>query len=117
IAVTYLSIRNYEVEKGEAFSEQDVERSGRVALIGPVTADNLFGAEDAVNQTVKINGINFRVVGVLKAKGDQGFFNPDDQVLIPYTTAMRQVFGSTVASNSNSVREIDIQAAEGADLE
>jgi putative ABC transport system permease protein len=104
------------VEHGEAFTELDVERNARVALLGPVTAENLFGVQDAVGQTVKINGINFTVNGVLKGKGDQGFFNPDDQILIPYTTAMRQVFGSTT-SNVNAVREIDIQAADGADLD
>jgi putative ABC transport system permease protein len=116
VAVTYLSIRNYEVERGEAFTEMDVDRNARVALIGPVTADNLFGAQDPVGQTIKINGINFRVAGVLKGKGDQGFFNPDDQILIPYTTAMRQVFGSTT-TNVNAVREINIQSADGADLD
>jgi len=117
VAVTYLTIRNYEVERGESFSENDVNRNARDAIVGPVTAENLFGAQDPVGQTVKINGINFRVVGVLKSKGDQGFFNPDDQILIPYTTAMRQVFGSTAASTLNAVREIDIQANEGADLD
>jgi len=117
VAVTYLTIRNYEVERGESFSENDVNRNARDAIVGPVTAENLFGAQDPVGQTVKINGINFRVVGVLKSKGDQGFFNPDDQILIPYTTAMRQVFGSTTAATLNAVREIDIQANEGADLD
>src|SRR5438034_455395 len=81
-----------------------------VAVLGPVTVENLFGAGDAVGQTVKINGINFRVTGVLKSKGDQGFFNPDDQILIPYTTAMKQLFGV------DYVKEIDIQAQDNADL-
>jgi putative ABC transport system permease protein len=63
-----------------------------------------------------VNGINFRVVAVTKAKGDQGFFNPDDQLFIPYTTAMKQVFGST-GPIAGSLREIDIQATENADLD
>lgn len=116
VAVTYFSIRNYEVEKGEAFSELDVERNARVVVIGPVTAENLFGAQEAVGQTIKINGINFRVTGVCKSKGDMGFFNPDDQAIIPYTTAMRQVFG-TQGPTAGAVREIDIQAVDGANLE
>jgi putative ABC transport system permease protein len=109
-AITYLPIRAFEIEHGECFSEQDVERNARVAVLGPVTVENLFGAGDAVGQTVKINGINFRVTGVLKSKGDQGFFNPDDQILLPYTTAMKQLFGV------DYVKEIDIQAQDNADL-
>jgi putative ABC transport system permease protein len=108
--VTYLPIRSFEVEKGNSFSEIDVDRMGRVAIIGPATATDLFGTEDAVDQTIKINRMNFRVAGVLKSKGDQGYYNPDDQVLIPLTTAMKQVFGQEY------LREVDIQAAEGVNL-
>jgi putative ABC transport system permease protein len=108
--VTYLPIRAFEVEKGSNFSELDVDRMGRVALIGPVTASDLFGAQDPIDQQIKINRMNFRVVGVLKSKGDQGWYNPDDQVIIPLTTAMKQVFGV------ENIREIDIQAEDGADL-
>jgi putative ABC transport system permease protein len=109
-SITYMPIRAFEVDQGEMFTEQDVERMARVALIGPVTAENLFGAGDPVGQTVKVNGINFRIVGLLKSKGDQGYFNPDDQLIIPYTTAMKQLFGL------DYLREIDIQANEDADL-
>jgi putative ABC transport system permease protein len=116
VAVTYMPIRNYEIETGEMFTERDVERTARVAVIGPVTATNLFGAQDPVGETIKVNGINFRVTGVLKSKGDQGFFNPDDQLIIPYTTAMRQVLGST-GPIANTLREIDIQAEDNADLD
>ena len=59
---------------------------------------------------IKIKGINFTVIGVTKAKGDQGFFNPDDQALVPYTTAMKQLFGL------DHLGEIDVQAEDGADL-
>jgi putative ABC transport system permease protein len=109
-SITYMPIRAFEVDQGEMFTEQDVERMARVALIGPVTAENLFGAGDPVGQTVKVNGINFRIVGLLKSKGDQGYFNPDDQLIIPYTTAMKQLFGL------DYLREIDVQANEDADL-
>jgi len=109
-AVTYFPIRDFQVEHGRSFTEAEVEAMGRVAVIGPVTAASLFQIDDPINKTVKINGINFRVVGILKAKGDQGWFNADDIVVIPYTTAMEQVFGM------DYLREIDVQAQEGADL-
>jgi putative ABC transport system permease protein len=108
--VTYLPIRSFDVEKGRPFTDIDVDRLGRVALLGPVTASDLFGVDDPIDQTIKINRMNFRVVGILKSKGDQGYYNPDDQVLIPLSTAMKQVFGLEY------LREIDIQAEEGTNL-
>jgi putative ABC transport system permease protein len=107
----YLPIRDFEIEQGKMFSEQDIDRWARVAVLGPVTVTNLFGASDPIDQVIKINGINFRVVGVLKAKGDQGWFNPDDQIIVPYTTAMHILLGVV------NIREIDIQvdAAEHVD--
>ena len=83
----------------------------RVAVIGPVTAENLFAADEPVDSIIKLNGINFRVVGVLKSKGDQGWFNPDDQVIMPYTTAMKQLFGQ------DYLREVDVQADSEEDLD
>jgi putative ABC transport system permease protein len=106
-AVTYLGIRDFEVEQGRAFTEPEVDRRARVAVLGPVTAENLFAGADPVGEVVKINGINFKVLGVLKARGDLGFFNPDDQVLVPYTTAMSQLFGV------DHLGEIDVLAGEG----
>ncbi len=109
-SVTYFPSRSYEVEKGRPFSEHEAERSMRVAVLGPLTAEKLFDNDDPIGKTVKFNGINFRIVGVLKSKGDQGFFNFDDQAIIPYTTAMSQLFGQ------NHLREIDIQAEDDADV-
>jgi putative ABC transport system permease protein len=108
--ITYFPTRNFEIEKGRTFTEGEVDRMARVAVLGPVTVQNLFETEDPVNATIKLNGINFQVVGVLKSKGDQGWFNPDDQVLVPYTTAMKQLFGLEY------LREIDVQGVKGSDL-
>ena len=114
-AAAYFPIRNFELEKGRLFTEQEAERLARVAVLGPMTVTNLFGENDPLGQMVKMNGINFTVIGVLKAKGDQGFYNPDDQALIPYSTALKEVFGQT-AVKAHSIREIDVQGADNADL-
>ncbi len=111
-ALTYLPIRGFEVEKGRSFTETEVDRMARVAILGPTTASDLFGDASPLGETVKIKGVNFRIVGVTKAKGDQGFFNPDDQAIIPYTTAMKQLFGRT----RNNLDEVDIQADPGYDV-
>lgn len=110
-SVTYFPLRNFVVEKGRAFTEGESDRMARAAVLGPVTAENLFGpGGDAVGEIIKLNGVNFRVVGVLKSKGDQGWANPDDQVVVPFTTAMKQLFGV------DYLREIDLQTADGVDL-
>jgi len=106
-SITYLPMRGFEVEFGRNFTESEVETRQRVAVIGPLTATNLFDDADPIGGLVKINGINFEVVGVLKSKGDQGWYNPDDQVIVPYTVAMKQLFGLAY------LREIDVQAQDG----
>jgi putative ABC transport system permease protein len=108
---TYFSIRNFELQSGSYFTDADEDRMARVGVIGPTAAENLFGAEDPIGQQVKVNGINFRIIGVNKSKGDQGWFNPDDQMIIPITTAMKQLFGLEF------VREINIQVREGGDID
>ena len=110
VSVTYLPIRNFEVEKGRCFTEAEVEGMTRVAIIGPQTADNLFENVDPVGQTVKINSINFTIIGITRSKGDMGFVNFDDLVLIPYTTAMKQLFGLEYLNG------IDIQGEDGSDM-
>jgi putative ABC transport system permease protein len=107
---TYFAIRSFTVERGRPFTDSEAERLARVAVIGPTTAGNLFDTDEPLGQAIKLNGVNFTVIGVTKAKGDQGYANPDDQVLIPYSTAMKQVFGV------DYLREVDIQAADGADI-
>jgi len=109
-SMTYFPIRNYIIEKGRSFAEDEVDRMARVAVIGPTTSENLFGEKSPVGERVKIKGINFSIVGVTKAKGSQGWRNPDDQVTVPYTTAMKQLFGL------DYIQEIDIQAEDNAVL-
>lgn len=110
-SMTYFPIRNFEIEKGRSFTEGEVERMARVAVLGATTAGNLFGESDPIGETIKIKGINFSIIGVIKAKGSRGRYDPDDQVIIPYTTAMKQLLGL------DYLHEIDIQTSDNADLE
>ena len=109
-ALTYFDIRGFVVDKGRPFTSVEETRCARVAVLGATVAEALFGDQDPLGETFKLKGINFRVIGVLKAKGDQGWFNPDDMVVIPYSTAMKQVLGQI------HLNEIDIKARDGADL-
>ncbi len=112
-SVTYFPVRNNEVEKGRGrpFTEAEVSRNARVAIIGPTTATDLFVAQDPIGETIKIAGNNYLVIGVTKLKGDQGWYNPDDVVIIPYTTAMSQLMGRDNLSN------LYLQVKEGADMQ
>jgi putative ABC transport system permease protein len=90
----YPSVRSYKVTDGRFFSTSEVRASQKVAVIGYDTAKELFDQMTPVGKDVRIKGVRFRIIGVLAQKGSQGGFgNPDDQILIPITTAMRRLFG------------------------
>ena len=101
----YPSVRNYSVQDGRFFTSRDVKSSKKVAAIGPTTAQNLFGNSSPVGKSISIKGNRFKIVGLMTAKGATGGFgDPDDQIFIPVTTAMRRVFGV------QNIRQISAQA-------
>jgi putative ABC transport system permease protein len=86
------AIRNLQPREGRFISPLDVRRSARVAYLGAVAAERLFGGTPPVSRTLQIESITFRVIGVNQAKGDQmiGVNGWDDWVVfIPYTAAQR----------------------------
>ena len=87
----FLMTQGYEIEQGRMFNDSEVRRQARVAVLGTKTAEDLFASQSPVGQTIKIRGISFDVIGLMKPKGEMGRFNADDQVILPYTTAMRQI--------------------------
>ena len=108
----YLEARAWTIASGAAFGDSDVRSATRVALIGKTTAQNLFGDEDPVGKTMRIQQNPFVVIGVLGSKGQNLDGNDqDDTVIIPLTTAQRKVFGTPFLG---SVRMIMVQA-ESAD--
>jgi putative ABC transport system permease protein len=96
VSPEYLSIRRWAVERGASFTQQDVELSANVCLLGRTVADALFGGEDPVGKKVRLGNLPFRVAGVLKAKGETATGqDQDDTVLLPYTTTQHKVKGMT----------------------
>jgi len=89
----YPSIRNLQIEQGNFFRDSDVHSMRRVGVIAPTAATNLFGQSSPLNKMVRINGINFKIIGVSKAKGSGGWHDPDDQIFVPLITAQKRVFG------------------------
>jgi putative ABC transport system permease protein len=104
----YLEARAWNIVNGATFSDSDVRSSTRVALIGKTVAQNLFGDEDPVGKTMRIQQNPFIVIGVLGSKGQNlDGRDQDDTVIIPLTTAQRKVFGTPFLG---SVRMIMVQA-------
>ena len=93
----YMVVRKYELMSGRMFSEAEDKGRQRVAVIGPAVITNLgLDSPDAiVGEFVRIKGLQFQVVGVFKSKGQANpFFNPDEQILVPITTARFRLIGN-----------------------
>ena len=96
----YLVTANFNIEKGRFFTDSHIRYRERVCVLGKTVVDTLFGETiEPVGKTVKIKNVGFHVLGVMKEKGASGWRNPDDQVFIPYSTAMKRVFGNDYLSS------------------
>ncbi len=93
VGVNYVEMRAAEPVMGRFFTEEEVKMRSKVALIGTTVARELFGDENPIGQTIKINLLNFKVIGILPPKGASTFRDQDDVAVMPVTTAMYRVFG------------------------
>jgi putative ABC transport system permease protein len=100
----YLAVRNTTISDGVFFTDQQNKSGAKVAVIGPTTATTLFGdGVSPVSQKIKINNIEFTIIGMTTAKGGSGFTNPDDAIYIPLNTGQRYLFGGSKSVNSIAV--------------
>ena len=111
VTSAYPVIRSVEVEEGAFISDTQNNSAAKVAVIGPTTRDDLFGeGANAVGQSIRINKLEFKVIGVTKAKGGSGFQNQDDVIFIPVKSAQRYLSGdqylSTIAVQASSPEEM-----------
>ncbi|HID34835.1 MAG TPA: FtsX-like permease family protein [Anaerolineae bacterium] len=89
----YPFVRNFYPAQGRFISEEDVASEARVAVLGQRVAEKLFPpGSDPIGQSIRINQIRFRVVGIMEEKGGSGFRNFDDLVFVPVTTAQKRLF-------------------------
>jgi putative ABC transport system permease protein len=94
VSPEYFDIRKWEIERGAAFAQDDMEHNAAVCVLGQTPATNLFGDEDPVGKTINVNAVPFRVIGVLKGKGFSATgFDQDDFVVMPMTTAQKRITG------------------------
>ena len=107
----YLQLSNFTIERGRYFNQEEVRSVRKVTVIGSTVAKNLFGDVNAIGKEIKVDGNNYLVIGSTEQKGALSWFDPDDQIFIPVTTAQKRLFGIRY------IQSIDVQAKEMEDLE
>ena len=99
----YLDIKQWEVEKGECFTEEDVKKAAKVCVVGKTIVTELFGEgkeNEAIGKNIRFKSIPMRIVGVLKSKGYNSWGMDQDNVIIaPYTCVMKRVAAQTYFSS------------------
>ena len=101
----FLVIRNWDIDTGDFFNEQEERQCARVCVLGKTVASNLFPNDDPVGRTLRIGNMPFKVKGVLQMKGVGGMGqDQDDAVLAPYTTVRRVLQASTFPDNVRQLK-------------
>ena len=95
VSEQYPEVRKWAVQSGEFFTDSDVRTAARVLVIGQTIADNLFPGADPVGQSIRVQNLPFRVVGVMAKKGqDAQGRDQDDVAFTAYTTVQKKILGS-----------------------
>ena len=106
----YLTVHDDTLAQGVFFTDKDVTSIAKKIVLGATVATDLFGTASPIGQTVQVNHIPFKVVGVLASKGGTGFFSEDDITLVPLVTAQKLLLG-----NSN-VQSISVTATDSSTM-
>lgn len=95
-SIEYIDIRQWTIDEGECFTEEDIKKASKVCLIGATVVKELFGTTDPIGKTIRFKSIPMRVIGVLKSKGYNNWGMDQDNVIIaPYTTVMKRIAAQT----------------------
>ena len=100
-SVDYLDIKQWNIEEGECFTEEDIKKAAKVVVVGTTIVKELFGEHtDPIGKTIRFKSIPMRIVGVLKSKGYNSWGMDQDNVIIaPYTTVMKRIAAQTYFSS------------------
>ena len=95
-SIEYIDIRQWTIEEGECYTEEDIKKAAKVCLIGATVVKELFDGHDPIGKTIRFKSIPMRVIGVLKSKGYNSWGMDQDNVIIaPYTTVMKRIAAQT----------------------
>lgn len=116
VDLDFFTARDWAVEQGRTFTEDETQRGAQVALIGASVARELFNGVDPIGENIRVKNVPFEVVGVMASKGQSmGGVDQDDVILLPLPTARQRVVGTSRAK-TRSVNQIMIKVREGEDL-
>ena len=120
---SYLTVRNWEMQKGDFFTPSDIHGATKVCVIGATVAENLYQTRDCIGMKLRIKNIPFEVIGVLEPKGANLFGQDQDNVVLaPFTTIQKRVSGSTfnniniIFVSARSVNRMDEAVEEASEL-
>lgn len=103
VSPAYLTVRNWALQEGEPFTDDDVSRGAAVCLIGQTPARELFGRESPIGKEVMVHGVSLKIVGLLRRKGTSMIGRDQDNYFIaPWTTVKYRLSGSKQALNPNA---------------
>jgi putative ABC transport system permease protein len=111
----FLGVRNFSVAEGDFITQENLQARSLVAVLGATSRQNLFGDSDALGQTVRVNNVNLRVVGVMAAKGSQAQGNQDDVIYVPLTTMQTRLNRNRTARGGQTVSTINVQLTDDRD--
>ena len=108
--VDFMDLRDFRPILGSFFNEQDVAAGARVAVLGQTAYENLFpNGENPIGETIRVNSVNLRVIGLMEEKGGSGFNDQDDVILIPISTAQRRLFPARRTDGKIGIDALNIQ--------
>jgi putative ABC transport system permease protein len=118
---SYEEARKSTVEAGTFITAQEEAQHTRVVVLGQTVVENVFGSQDPLGQTIKLNGIGFQVIGVLTAKGSNGIQDQDDIAIAPLTTTQDLITGVTgglsqIIVEAKSPGQVNAAEAEATDI-
>src|SRR3990170_2735652 len=99
VTSNFAQVRSFDIAQGRFITDNDNASEARVAVLGYQTAIDLFSGLNPIGRQIQINGITFKVVGVLASKGSSGFFSEDDLLLIPLQTGYSRLFSGRAISD------------------
>ena len=117
VSEEYLEIRDWKLSSGDFFSATDIRAQNKICIIGQTIVKNLFANEDPVGQQLRLRNVPFKIIGVLKERGQSAFGQDQDDVIIaPYSTVLYRLSGhahiNQILARASSLEQMDQAQAE-----
>ena len=109
--IDYAAVNNITLQSGRFFNEKELNESQAVAVLGLTVKTDLFGSEEAIGKSIRIQGERYSVLGIADEKGAQGRSNPDEQIYVPLTNMSARLVGNNALSGI-AVQGISVKVSE-----